>query len=194
MLWASMLTAFYGFLRISEYTTTRISAFEPGLTLRYQDVAITSASTIKITLQSSKTDPFSNGAIISLHKNNSILCPISAITNYLQIHPSRSGPFFTWQDGRYLTRRGFSTILNRIKPNNIANMSSHSFRIGAATTAAAAGYPRWLIQALGRWSSNCYKDYIRIPHNTLSDVSMSLSSTFTSTATFDPDNISSSTS
>jgi len=34
--------------------------------------------------------------------------------------------------------------------------SSHSFEIGAASTAAAAGIPDWKIQALGRWSSDCY--------------------------------------
>ena len=34
--------------------------------------------------------------------------------------------------------------------------SSHSFRIGAATAAAAAGVPDWCIQGLGRWLSDCY--------------------------------------
>ena len=33
--------------------------------------------------------------------------------------------------------------------------ASHSFRIGAATTAAAAG-----LKSLGRWSSNAYLSYI----------------------------------
>ena len=34
--------------------------------------------------------------------------------------------------------------------------ASHSFRIGAATTAAAARLPVWLIKGLGCWSSNAY--------------------------------------
>ena len=45
--------------------------------------------------------------------------------------------------------------------------SSHNFRIGAATTAAAAGLPAWLIKSLGRWSSNAYQTYIKCPPETL---------------------------
>ena len=69
------------------------------------------------------------------------------------------------------------------------SMSSHSFRIGAATIAAAAGFPRWLIQALGRWSSNCYKEYIRIPQTTLCNVSDALAHTNPPPTPFDPDNM-----
>ena len=45
--------------------------------------------------------------------------------------------------------------------------SSHSFRIGTATTAAAAGFPAWLIKSLGRWSSDAYQMYIQCPPETL---------------------------
>ena len=66
-----------------------------------------------------------------------------------------------------------------------------AFRIGAATTAAAAGFPRWLIQALGRWTSNCYREYIRIPPQTLQDVSTSLAKIYPNPQVpFDPDHVS----
>ncbi len=41
------------------------------------------------------------------------------------------------------------------------NFSSHLFRIGAATTAAHKGLSQQQIQALGRWSSEAFKSYIR---------------------------------
>ena len=37
---------------------------------------------------------------------------------------------------------------------NQSHYTLHSFRIGAATTAATVGLPSWLIQKLGRWSSH----------------------------------------
>ena len=189
MLWAAMLTAFYGFLRVSEYTSSHVKKYNPLTTLCYEDITIQSHTIISIKIKSSKTDPFRQGTTLYLHRNNSPLCPFHALTNYLHIHPTRQGPLFTWHDGRFLTRSGLAAILLKIKPQHITSMSSHSFRIGAATTAAAAGFPRWLIQALGRWSSNCYKEYIRIPQTTLCNISDALAHTNPPPMPYNPDNM-----
>jgi len=41
-----------------------------------------------------------------------------------------------------------------------SQFASDSFRIGAATTAAAAGIPVWMIKSSGCWTSNVYLSYI----------------------------------
>ena len=56
------------------------------------------------------------------------------------------------------------------------NFSSHSFRIGAATVAARSGIPDHLIQTMGRWSSNAYQLYIRMPADSLAALSQKLAS------------------
>ena len=61
-------------------------------------------------------------------------------------------------------------ILNRKASQIVRYFGSHSFRIGAATTAAAAGVPDHLTQVLGRWTSNAYMPYIRTPRSTLANV------------------------
>jgi len=45
------------------------------------------------------------------------------------------------------------------------SLKGHSFHIIAASIAAAAGFPDWLIKVLGRWSSDCYQLYIHTPQN-----------------------------
>ena len=53
----------------------------------------------------------------------------------------------------------------------------HSFRVGAATAAASLGFPEYLIQGMGRWSSDAYKCYIKLPNKHLLNASHSLANT-----------------
>ena len=55
-----------------------------------------------------------------------------------------------------------------------SHYAGHSYRIGAATTAASVGLPPWLIKTLGLWSSDCYERYIQCPHSLLYEVSSKL--------------------
>ena len=48
--------------------------------------------------------------------------------------------------------------------------SGHSFIIGGATTAAAAGLSALEPKLLERWSSDAYLGYIRTPSNVYSDL------------------------
>ena len=44
--------------------------------------------------------------------------------------------------------------------------SGHSFRIGAATTAAECGLQDSMIKAVERWESSAYQVYVRMPKDT----------------------------
>ena len=184
MLWAAFLTAFFGFLRSSEYVSPTTTYFDPETTLLLSDVQFINQRT-HIHIKASKTDPFRHGCTIRLSPTNSHICPTTAITSYINMHPTNTGPLFTYSDGTYLTRRRLNTILRTVfRTHN--HISSHSFRIGAATTAAAAGYPQWLIQQLGRWNSDCFRTYIRIPNTTIDRVSTSLTGHYNITNAWDP--------
>ena len=84
-----------------------------------------------------------------------------------------TSPLYVFQSGAYLIRAKVTSTLRTLLeclsiPAEL--YASHSFRIGAATTAAKAGLSPWLIQTLGRWPSNCFSLYIRTPSSILQKV------------------------
>ena len=95
-----------------------------------------------------------------------------AVLAYLHHRGNRPGPLFIHQDGRGLTRPTLSKWLQAtaIQAGFAGTFSGHSFRIGAATTAAQNGIPDHLIKTLGRWESNVYQLYIKTPSNILDNV------------------------
>ena len=120
-------------------------------------------------------DPFRQGCIVRLSPTGNELYPIDALTKFLSRHCKKSEPLFTYSNGTFLTRRRLTTILNHTLPScSSSPISTHSFRNGAATNAAAAGFPRWLIQQLGRWNSDCFHIYLHIPNSTIDNVSTAL--------------------
>ena len=119
----------------------------------------------KVHIKCSKTDPFHMGCDIYVGRGEGSVCPICALVNFLALRGSSEGPLFTFSDGRPLTRQQLSSTVQSIlhSAGYTGSYSGHSFRIGAATTAAARGVPDHLIKTLGRWSSDAYQIYIRTP-------------------------------
>ena len=72
---------------------------------------------------------------------------------------------FVWQNGQLLTRQ---VLVNHIREAlssvwvDPVPYSGHSFRIGAAMSAAAVGVEDAVIKILGRWSSSAHLAYARI--------------------------------
>ena len=90
---------------------------------------------------------------------------------------TKSGPFFTRSDGKYMTREYFVAAVWAALSQagvEVKNYLGHSFRIGAATTAAQQGLQDSLIKTLGRWQSSDYTRYIRTPKDTFTKVARAL--------------------
>ena len=122
-------------------------------------------------IKQSKTDPFRKGCTLTIARSTTSICSVMAMRDYLlQRNATPTGPLFTFTNGRWLTRANLTKEL-RSALNHCGlpaeRYYSDSFRIGEATSAAAAaGVPAWLIKVLGRWSSDCYERYIRTPQET----------------------------
>ena len=181
MLWAACCTAFFGFLRSGEFTVPTLSGFDPSTHLSFGDVAVDNPqqpSLIQLNLKASKTDPFRKGVQVVIGATGDDLCPVTAMLAYLAVRGGAQGPLFQFGNGSPLTRTVFvsrtKAALQRLGLS-AAMYAGHSFRAGAATTAAAAGLEDSLIKTMGRWESSAYLLYIRIPRAELQGVAVVLS-------------------
>ena len=132
---------------------------------------------LKFHLHQSKTDPVGNGVDVVLGKTGCNLCPVAAVLSYVSARGSQQGPFLITSTGRPLLKQEIVAEIRKVLlilglPDH--QYAGHSFRIGAATSAAIAGIEDSTIQLLGRWQSSAFLRYIRIPHETLAAVSASL--------------------
>lgn len=166
--------AFFGFLRCGEFTTTgrfqeQIHLCLGDITLNHRKETQSTFSELILHIKSSKTDPFRQGCDIAYFAVDCCICPVQNMVQYLNqrllLGTSLCSPLFMMRDGSPLTRCRFLTMLHTACTQagiNSSGFSGHSFRIGAATTCAKNNVPDHMIQALGRWSSDCYKLYVRI--------------------------------
>ncbi|XP_078240223.1 integrase/recombinase xerD homolog [Pogona vitticeps] len=160
---AAALLAFFGAMRISELVASGKRDISKKA-LQMDDV-IAEEGQVRIRLRRSKTDQHGQGRMIILGQCSIMkICPVKALREFINFRGSDSGYFFQHDNGTPLTKYQFWKITDMaLERTGFRNMrfGTHSFRIGAASTAAALGYEADGIKRLGRWSSKCYKTYIR---------------------------------
>ena len=134
-------------------TTRLVHYLNPNIHLAVSDVqadSLVNPGSFRIHIKCSETDPFRQGY-------------------YIYIGGSTSGPLFLLSDGTPLHRQWLtSSIQSILAAAGVPGCyTGHSFRIGAATSAASDGLPDHLIKTLGRWSSDAYQLYIHTPVSTI---------------------------
>ena len=108
------------------------------------------------------------------------LCPVVAVLNYIAQSDDQPGLFVRFSDHTPLTKAHFVTKVQEALTSagvDCSSYSRHSFRIGAATTAARAGVADSVIQTLGRWTSAAFLGYIRTPQEELARITRVLART-----------------
>ena len=181
MLWAAALVTFFSFCRSGEVTVEDETKYDPNTHLSFADVVVDNAvlpSVISLNIKYSKTDQGRVGVRVMLGRTGDDLCPISALLNYLSRRGNNPGALFQWQDGTPLSKTKFVEATRQALTAAqlpAKDYAGHSFRIGAATTAAMAGLEDSAIQTLGRWKSSSYQLYIRMNPQQLAAMSSSLS-------------------
>ena len=120
---------------------------------------------MKVAIRKSKMDPFRNGCSITIWATRTSLCPLQAMERFLSRYSYLNGALFRFFNGVCLARRRLSECIQSALSD--VNLNTHSFRIGGASAAAAMGIPDSTILILGRWASNAYRTYLRLPTSTI---------------------------
>ena len=184
MTWAACCTGFFGFLRCSEFLLPDQGPFDPSCHLSIADISLrqsTSPWFFVVNIKKSKTDQFGAGTQVVLGATGLTICPVSALLDFLAVRGDAPGPLFIFPDGSPLRRGVFvHQVQSSLAASGLtsSNFNGHSFRIGAATTASAAGVPETTIKVLGRWKSQAYQRYIRPDNADLALVSGQLAQSF----------------
>ena len=176
LMWAACCLGYFAFLRGGEFTVN--GPFDPQMHLEVGDVAVDdyqAPTMLSIFLKQSKTDQEKAGVRLFVGRTHQVICPVTVVLSYMAVRQkSATMALFVLEDGSPLSRVKLVEWLKatlRTAGIDASFFSGHSFRIGAASTAAAKGLGESTIQTLGRWKSDSYKRYIRIPRQELAAVS-----------------------
>ena len=146
LLWAACCLGFFAFLRAGEFTSTATQDTASLLTVA--DVTVNSRenpSFLRVFLRRSKTDPFGNGIALYVGRTYHSISPVTAVLSFMARRPHLQGPLFIHENGSPLTRSHLVKQIRQALSQKgivVSKYSGHSFRIGAATTAAASWHTR----------------------------------------------------
>ena len=134
---------------------------------------------ISLQLKRAKTDK--RGATVFLSCSDSDICPVAALLAYTVVQGQQQGQLFKGSDGAPLAKLWMIAKLREALAeagHDQRMYVGHSFRIGAATTVAAACIEDTTIQALGRWLSTAFLSYIRLTPQELPLILTRMAATF----------------
>jgi hypothetical protein len=72
-------------------------------------------------------------------------------------------PAFRFASGVPLTGAKLNTLLKEWVGETVPGISTHSFRIGAASMMGGLGFSDKDVKSIGRWGSRAFEGYIRLP-------------------------------
>ncbi len=162
---AAFSLAFFGLLRISEFTSTLRSTSSLNKQIQIQDVTIKN-NAIKMLIRWSKTQQRGNPVNLTIPAIGKTHCPVANLAKYLNIRPRcNNNNLFIHSNHSSLSSYQFKQVLNKaLEFSGISNVHirSHSFRIGGASYFSQKGVSQEKIMKLGRWKSHAFKRYIRL--------------------------------
>ena len=190
LLWAVSLIAFSGAFRPGELLTSKEWRFDAAVNLLRKDIKKTSITLegetvpiLQIKLKAEKQNKKGGFNLVDVYGSGGKLCPFQAFEEWEKAAPpsARSGPAFCRHNGAALTKSYFNKVLKLTLQKHTEGLngfiSGHSFRIGIASLLGTLGHHESDIMAAGRWSSNAYSSYLKLPRTKRLFIARQISST-----------------
>lgn len=166
MFWAACMLMFFGILRKSNLFPDTAHQFSPRKQFVRSDFSQLEDGSICVNVKYSKTNQFQKRSFeVKLFPVDHILCPVSAIHRAFSLIclPPGAPAFVTSEHASAMTGSLFNAKFKQLVAatgRDASSYSSHSFRRGGASWALQCGVPGEVVQSLGDWRSDCYKQYL----------------------------------
>ena len=175
LLWGGLLLGYFFLLRRSEYLYIGGKHHEYVLrrgNLLFLDAASnpvppSQARLVGLKLSGAKNNQFGREEVRFLHcSGDRSICPVLAarwVVKAARVYGTRPDqPALSTGQGTGISSQEMSKLLKHaatLSGLDPSGFSTHSIRIGGATTLLNAGADRLVIKLLGRWLSNAFEDY-----------------------------------
>lgn len=160
LFWAIVLVGWTNLHRLGEFAPGRVDDQSSRKTIKRSSWRVLK-SWCTYVLPYHKADRLFNSNLCLLQATRGILCPVWAITRYLQHRDALfgpDGPLFLDSRGQLPSR---TSVVQRLQSKFGREVGGHSLRAGGATWLALQGVAGEHIQRIGRWNSNAFELYIR---------------------------------
>ena len=166
MFWAAGLLMFFGLLRKSNLMPADQKGFVSDKQFVRSDFSPKPDGSVIVNVKYSKTNQFKKRPFdLKLLPFSHTLSPVAALG--LAFHqsplPQHAPAFVINSSGVPMTGQLFnSTFKTLVMKTGLdpSTFSSHSFRRGGASWALRCGIPGEVVQQLGDWQSDCYRQYL----------------------------------
>jgi len=181
MIWTVCTILFFGTLRSGEILSVSAVTFDPRFCACSEDIVLavnkTSGSKkLVLTIKTPKEEKAGANATVEIFQAKNVqICAVASWEKWRALNPPLEvgQPIFRHQDGSPFVQAELNKALKTLLP--ASNISSHSFRIGAATEMGARGFIDDDIKLAGRWSSGAFDRYVRKGKSRRSTVALKFS-------------------
>jgi hypothetical protein len=143
--------------------------FDPAYTLLREDIVCATESdgrsVVQIKVKAPKESKNGASVIVDVYQTDTDICPARAVVKWLGATQGMANdqPAFRFRSGVPLTGAKLNQLLKEWLGGTVQGISTHSFRIGAASMMGKLGFSDKDVKAVGRWGSRAFEGYIKLP-------------------------------